>query len=228
MKLALAVLALLMFLPQAAKADSTTMDNFSAWGFNFELPATMTISPVDDEYYDFEGTTTDDQYGFDMTLNVPGSDEGAIGAWSLPCIAENGGTACAFLYPITYTSLPYTVDGDELTWNLGTFGNLTITDPPVDTPEPGVAGMLLLGLVAIGLYFERKPAIILKGGGYSHGGFMHGIAALRPRHRHWTGTNDDVPRTNGVPPIDGGLSKPPNPFKRVWRWISYYFRLTLR
>ena len=63
-----------------------------------------------------------------------------------------------------------------------------------------------------------NATLILKGGGYSHGVVMGRI----PRHHHWTRTTDDVPRTNGVPPVDGGLPKPPGRFKRFLRWMRYY------
>jgi hypothetical protein len=59
--------------------------------------------------------------------------------------------------------------------------------------------------------------IILKGGGY---GRSIGIVT-RLRHHYWTGTNDDVLRTNGVGPSDGGLEKPPSRGKRVLNWTKF-------
>ena len=60
--------------------------------------------------------------------------------------------------------------------------------------------------------------IILKGGGYSIG--LRPLIGLPPRHHHWTDTND-LPRSP-VPPSDGGLDKPPSPWKRFMSWLRYY------
>ena len=64
--------------------------------------------------------------------------------------------------------------------------------------------------------------LILKGGGYSLG--VRHMIGVPARHHHWTGTNDDVPRSSGAPPLDGGLPKPPNLLIRFVRWVKYYAR----
>jgi hypothetical protein len=65
-----------------------------------------------------------------------------------------------------------------------------------------------------------NATLILKGGGYAPGWRM--IIGASARHHHWTGTND-LGRPS-VPPPDGGLPKPSNPWIRFVRWISYYAR----
>ena len=64
-----------------------------------------------------------------------------------------------------------------------------------------------------------NATIVLKGGGYGH--HILGGASIRLRHHYWTGTTDDVPRTDGVPPLNGGLEKPPSKKKRVIRWLKW-------
>jgi len=64
--------------------------------------------------------------------------------------------------------------------------------------------------------------ICYKGGGHSTG--FRASVGLPPRHRHWTETTDIFPRTDGVGPKDGGLPKPPDPWTRFKRWVSYYRR----
>jgi hypothetical protein len=65
----------------------------------------------------------------------------------------------------------------------------------------------------------NQGILIWKGGGYAG---LHQIAALiRMRHHPWTGTTDGVPRTNGVPPLNGGLEKPPSRWKRLVRWAKW-------
>lgn len=69
---------------------------------------------------------------------------------------------------------------------------------------------------------DALPTVFLKGGGYGH---SHTIGAItRLRHHSWTGTTDDVPRTDGVPPLNGGLEKPPSKRKRLVRWAKWVLK----
>lgn len=64
--------------------------------------------------------------------------------------------------------------------------------------------------------------VMHKGGGYGRG--VRLTLGAPSRHRHWTGTNDDVPRTTGVPPLNGGMPETPSMWGRFKRWLRYYFR----
>jgi hypothetical protein len=59
-------------------------------------------------------------------------------------------------------------------------------------------------------------------GGVCHGGHhFGGVLGANLRHHHWTGTTDNFPRTNGVPPVDGGLEPKPGPWKRFRSWFKF-------
>lgn len=62
--------------------------------------------------------------------------------------------------------------------------------------------------------------ILLKGGGYG-GHHVGGAIITRLRHHPWTGTTDNVPRTDGVPPRNGGLEPEPDWRERFKRWIKW-------
>jgi hypothetical protein len=66
----------------------------------------------------------------------------------------------------------------------------------------------------------NAAVVMQKGGGFTRGWRV--VIGAPPRHHHWTGTND-LPRPL-VPPPDGGLHKPSNPWKRFVRWLTYYVR----
>ena len=59
-----------------------------------------------------------------------------------------------------------------------------------------------------------------KGGGY--GRTFGGVVGVRLRHRYWTGTTD-LPRPP-VPPLDGGLEKKPNTWKRFVNWFKWVIK----
>jgi hypothetical protein len=59
--------------------------------------------------------------------------------------------------------------------------------------------------------------VLFKGGGHI-GGHIHIGAITRLRHHHWTGTTDNVPRTDGT---GSGLEPPPSPKKRVVSWAKF-------
>jgi hypothetical protein len=62
--------------------------------------------------------------------------------------------------------------------------------------------------------------IILKGGGYG-GHHILGGAGVRLRHHSWTGTTDNQPYSDGVPPRNGGLPPEPDWRERFKRWIKW-------
>jgi hypothetical protein len=67
----------------------------------------------------------------------------------------------------------------------------------------------------------NEGILIWKGGGYA-GRFVHQIGVIvRLRHHWWTGSTDDVPRTEGVSPVDGGLPEPPSRWTRFVRWFKW-------
>lgn len=65
--------------------------------------------------------------------------------------------------------------------------------------------------------------LTFKGGGYAGHHFLGG-GFVRLRHHWWTGTNDNVPRTDGVPPLNGGLEKPPSRWRRFVNWFKWIVR----
>jgi hypothetical protein len=68
---------------------------------------------------------------------------------------------------------------------------------------------------------ESLVTLILKGGGY--GGTRIPLL-VNLRHHYWTGTNDDFPRNDGIPPLNGGLKPPPPRWKRVIRWFKWVIK----